>query len=170
MPWLLIGLVGSSIAALVIGGYEDALTEAAILASFIPVIMATAGNVGIQASTVSIQAITSGATWSGDFAARVGRELLGALMNGTIVGTAMALLVLLISTLTPIDRPEMLALTALLSLAGVTVFAGTFGSTIPFILKAAKQDPAVATGIFITTTNDVVGVILYFAVAALFYL
>ncbi|SNT16400.1 magnesium transporter [Tropicimonas sediminicola] len=170
LPWILGGLVGASVAASVIGSYEDALTEAAILASFIPVVMATAGNVGIQASTMSIQAIGQGMTWKGDFLWRLGREVAASLVNGLVVGTVVACLVLLVSAFIEIGNAPSLALTCVLSLTLVTVIAGTFGSLIPFVLRAMKLDPAVATGIFITTSNDVFGVLIFFSIASAFYL
>lgn len=170
LPWILGGLVGASIAASVIGSYEDALTEAAILASFIPVVMATAGNVGIQASTMSIQALAQGVTWRGDFLPRLGREVVASLINGVTVGGVVAFLVLLIALFVEIDDAMNLSLTCLISMTLVTVIAGTFGAVIPFLLRALKLDPAVATGIFITTANDVFGVLIFFTVASVFYL
>ncbi|MDV7144613.1 magnesium transporter [Tropicimonas sp. TH_r6] len=170
LPWILGGLVGASIAASVIGSYEEALTQAAILASFIPVVMATAGNVGIQASTMSIQALGPGVTWRGDFLPRLGRELLASLVNGAVVGSAVALLVLLATRFVEIENAANLSLTCLISMTLVTIIAASFGALIPFALKALKLDPAVATGIFITTANDVFGVLIFFTVASILYL
>ncbi|SDI32654.1 magnesium transporter [Aliiruegeria lutimaris] len=170
LPWILGGLIGASVAASVIGSYEEALTEAAILASFIPVVMATAGNVGIQASTMSIQALGHGVTWRGDFLPRLGRELLASVMNGAIVGLVVAMLVLLASAFVDFANPAQLALTCLISITLVTMVAGSFGALIPFALRAFKLDPAVATGIFITTSNDVFGVLIFFTIASVFYL
>ncbi len=170
LPWLLGGLGGAGFAAVVIGSYEEALAQAAVLASFIPVVMATAGNAGIQASTVSVQSLTSGVSWRGDFGGRVMRELSGALLNGLSIGGITALLVLLVSLFMPLHAPHYLALTALVALTLVTMIAGTVGAIIPFALKAVKLDPAVATGIFITTTNDVFGVLIFFVVARALYL
>lgn len=169
LPWLLGGLGGAAFAAVVIGAYEEALAQAAVLASFIPVVMATAGNAGIQASTVSVQAITSGVEWRGDFGARVLRELSGALLNGVSVGSVTGVLVLVASQFMAIEAPQYLALTALVALTLVTMLAGTIGAVIPFALRAIKLDPAVATGIFITTTNDVFGVLTFFLVARVLY-
>ncbi len=169
-PWLLGGLVGASVAAIVIGSYEEELSEAAILASFIPVVMATAGNAGIQASTVSIQAISQTTTWSGEVLPRIVRELLGATMNGLLVGLVVAFLVVLAGGVIGLERTADLALTALASLTTVTAIAGTFGACVPYILNARGIDPAVATGIFITTTNDVVGVLVFFAIASVLFL
>lgn len=170
LPWLLGGLVGASFAAVVIGSYEDALAQAAVLASFIPVVMATAGNTGIQASTVSVQSITSGVNWRGDLSGRIWRELAGAVLNGLCIGLTTALLVLLASLIMPLNAPLSLALTSVIALTLVTAIAGTMGALIPFVLKALKLDPAVATGIFITTTNDVFGVLIFFVVARALYL
>ena len=170
LPWILGGLVGSAIAATVIGSYEDALAQAAILASFIPVVMSTAGNVGIQASTLSIQAIGNGMGLGGAFLARLGREMVAAVLNGAVVGTVVAVLVLVAALVVPIPAPVALALTCLCAILLVTFLAATLGSVVPFLLKAARFDPAVATGIFITTTNDVFGVLVFFTVASIFYL
>lgn len=170
LPWLVGGLCGASFAAVVIGSYEEALAQAAVLASFIPVVMATAGNAGIQASTVSVQTLTTGTNWRGDFGARMMREFLGAAFNGVCVGLITALVVMLASLVLPIAAPHMLALTALLALTLVTTIAGTMGALIPFVLRSLGLDPAVATGIFITTTNDVFGVLIFFVVASALYL
>lgn len=170
LPWLMAGLIGAMIAATVIGSFEDALTRAAILASFIPVVMATAGNAGMQASTVSIQAITSGATWTGDFFGRLTREVIGAALNGVLLGIGVSLVVMGVSFFYPIDRPLHLGLTVALALFCVVLLAGTVGTVVPFMLKALKLDPAVATGIFILTANDVFGVLIFFLVAAQLYL
>ncbi|SLN15588.1 Magnesium transporter MgtE [Pseudoruegeria aquimaris] len=170
LPWLLAGLVGSSVAAMVIGSFEDVLAQAAILASCIPVVMSTAGNSGIQASTVSVQAITSGHSWHGDFRGRILREMAGAALNGLSVGAATAALVLLASLMLPVPSAGALALTVLVALTLVTLLAGTLGAVVPYGLRALGQDPAVATGIFITTSNDVFGVLIFFLVASTLYL
>lgn len=75
LPWLAAGLVGSGIAATVVGAYEDARTDAAILASLIPIVMSLAGNAGIQASTVTVQAMKAGGLWRGDIRGRIAREI-----------------------------------------------------------------------------------------------
>ena len=170
LPWLLGGLGGAGFAAGVIGSFEEALAQAAVLASFIPVVMATAGNAGIQASTVSVQSLTSGVNWRGDFGGRILRELMGAALNGLSIGAITAVVVLLVSLFIPLHAPHWLAVTALLALTLVTTIAGTIGAVIPFVLKALRLDPAVATGIFITTTNDVFGVLIFFLVASTLYL
>lgn len=170
LPWLSAGLVGSSIAALVVGSYEEALTEAAILASLIPIVMSLAGNAGIQSSTITVQALASNALWVGDIWGRVLRELGGALLNGAIVGLIIGTGIVGLSGFLGIERPFLLALTALLSLLVVTVQASVVGSLVPLALKRLRLDPAVATGVFITTSNDVVGVLIFFVIATSIYI
>ena len=170
LPWLLGGLIGASIAAMGIAEFADALAESAILASFIPVVLATAGNVGIQASTVSVQILTSGAEWHGDLFARFRRELGGALLNGSLVGLAVAMLVMLATLVLEIRDPGLLGLTAMTALTVVTVVAASVGTFVPFVLRSFGLDPAAATGIFITTSNDVFGVLTFFAIAEAIYL
>ncbi|NCA69606.1 MAG: magnesium transporter [Sphingobacteriia bacterium] len=170
LPWLAAGLVGSGTAAFVVGAYEAALTEAAILASLIPIVMSLAGNVGIQSSTVTVQAQASGGFWIGDLGGRILREIGGALLNGLIVGAIVALAILALSQWIGIDRPAALGLTAALTLMAVTLQAAIIGALVPVALDRMGFDPAVATGVFITTSNDVMGVFIFFLIATSIYL
>lgn len=170
LPWLVIGLLGASMAAGVVGSFEEELERAAILASFIPVVMAMAGNAGIQASTVTVQGLAAGNLWIGDIGRRLVKELAGSLINGTIVALLLGGLILVAAQFLEIAAPGRLALAAGLSLAAVTVMAATLGATIPLLLHHFKVDPAVATGVFITTSNDIFGVLVYFLLATALYL
>ncbi len=170
LPWLLAGLVGASIAATVVGSYEDQLAEAAILAAFIPVTMSMAGNAGLQASAVAVQGIATGALWSGDIFYRLTKELIAALFNGAIAGTLLGLLVLTASLLVPLEAPLRLALATSLSLLCVTTLAAMVGATVPILLDKIGIDPAMAIGVFITSSNDVLGVLIFFLMATTFYL
>ena len=169
-PWLAGGLVGAVLAGAVVGSFEDQLRQAAILASFIPVVMAMAGNAGIQASTVTVQGLAAGNLWIGDLGRRVVKELLGSLINGALIGVALAILVVAASEFISLEAPLRLAVAAGLSVLVVTVIAATLGSTIPLVLNHFDVDPAVATGVFITTTNDILGVLVYFSIASAIYL
>lgn len=170
LPWLLAGLVGATIAALIIGSFEAELEKAAILAAFIPVVMSMAGNSGLQASVVSVQALAMGSNWPGDrLLYRFGRELLGALLNGAIAGTILASLILAGSLVFDVNEPLRLALATSMSLLTVTTIAAIVGSFVPLALHRVGIDPAAATGVFITTSNDVVGVLVYFLMASTFY-
>jgi magnesium transporter len=170
LPWLLAGLIGATIAAFIIGSFEEELEKAAILAAFIPVVMSMAGNSGLQASGVSVQVLASGSMWPGDrLASRLLRELAGALSNGAIAGIMLAILVMAMSVLFDIENAPRLALATSFSLMIVTTIAALVGASVPFGLNRFGIDPAAATGVFITTSNDVLGVLVYFTMADLFY-
>ena len=170
LPWLIGGLFGAALAGLVVGSFEDQLKQAAVLATFIPVVMAMAGNAGIQASTVTVQGLATGDLWTGDIGRRIVKELAGSLVNGFVVAFLLYGIVIAIATVVDIDAPQRLALAAALSVALVTAMAATLGSTIPLLLDRMNIDPAVATGVFITTSNDIIGVFVYFVVASTIYL
>ncbi|MEM8959729.1 MAG: magnesium transporter [Pseudomonadota bacterium] len=172
LPWLATGLIGSAVAATVIGSFEDTLAAAAILASFIPVVMATAGNAGMQAASVSLQEIASvpeDARFAAALPGRVMRELSGAFLNGGVLGSAVGLIVLAVSLVFPIDRSFWLGATVAISMTCVVLIASLMGTVMPFALRALGRDPAAATGIFILGANDVFGVLIYFTVATLLY-
>ncbi|GAB5469514.1 MAG: magnesium transporter [Rhodospirillales bacterium] len=169
LPWLLAGLIGATIAALVVGSFEDELAKAAILAAFIPVCMSMAGNSGLQASAVAVQGLARGTLWAGDTLWRLTKELLGAMINGATAGTIVAGLVFLASTVVPIEAPHRLALSVFFSLIAVTTIAAVVGASVPVLLEKIGIDPAMATGVFITTSNDVLGVLVFFLMATAFY-
>ena len=170
LPWLAGGLVGAVLAGAVVGSFEEQLKQAAILASFIPVVMAMAGNAGIQASTVTVQGLAAGNLWIGDLGGRVAKELMGSMINGALIAIVLGLIVVAISQFTNFEAPLRLATAAGLSVLLVTMIAATLGSTIPLVLNHLDIDPAVATGVFITTANDILGVLVYFTVASTIYL
>ena len=142
-PWLAGGLVGAALAGAVVGSFEDQLKQAAILASFIPVVMAMAGNAGIQASTVTVQGLAAGNLWIGDLGRRVIKELLGSMINGALIAIALAVLVVAASNFIEVEAPVRLAAAASLSVLLVTMIAATLGSTIPLVLNHFDIDPAV---------------------------
>ena len=169
LPWLLAGLIGASVAAMVVGSYEDELERAAILAAFIPVVLSLAGNSGLQASAVTVQALATGTVWTGDLASRFAKELAGSLINGAVAGAILAALVLGVAQVFEIDQPTRLALATSLSLLTVTTIAALVGAFVPMALDRIGIDPAMATGVFITTSNDVLGVLVFFIMATWFY-
>ncbi len=169
LPWLLAGLIGASIAATVVGSFEEELEAAAILAAFIPVCMSMAGNSGLQASAVAVQGLANGTIWEGDTLWRLVKEFFGAVFNGAIAGLIVAGLVFLATFAIDIDNPHLLALSVFCSLVAVTTIAAVVGSTVPLILDKIGIDPALATGVFITTSNDVLGVLVFFLMATAFY-
>lgn len=170
LPWLVGGLLGAGLAGMVVGSFAEELQRAAILATFIPVVMAMAGNAGIQASTVTVQGLATGNVWFGDIGRRIAKELVSSIINGVVVALLLVALVMAVSTFVEFESPMRLAIAAGLSVAIVTAMAATLGSTIPLILHRFRIDPAVATGVFITTSNDIIGVFVYFVVASTIYL
>ena len=175
LPWLLVGLVGAGLSGFVIGGFEQALEEAVILAAFIPIMMATAGNVGIQSSAIVVQGLASGDVWSSDVMQRLGKETTVALINGIALSVVLALAVMALPLLSSqidavIDSATLLALTAGLSLLAVIILATVIGTTVPLFLHRSGIDPAIATGPFITTSNDIIGLTVYFLIATFIYL
>jgi len=170
LPWLLGGLGGAGLAAMVVGSFDEALQQAVILAGFIPIIMATAGNVGIQSSAVAVQGLASGDILGGDIKRRLGKEMAVAMINGIAAATAIALVILALSFITSIHEPARLALTAGLALVSVILLAAVLGATVPLVLHRLGVDPALATGPFITTSNDILGVLVFFQLATVLYL
>lgn len=172
LPWLLLGLAGASLAALVILSFEASLAAASILAGFIPIVMATAGNAGIQSSAIAVQGLASGDIWASDLKRRLGKELAVALINGLVASLVLGLGILLLGWLMPakIDDPLHLALVASAALLLVVILATTVGAMIPLLLDKVGVDPALATGPFITTSNDILGILIFFLLANWFYL
>jgi len=172
LPWLLAGLAGAGLAAGVIWSFHATLQEASVLAGFIPIIMATAGNAGIQSSAITVQGLASGDMWATDLMQRLGKELRVALLNATIAAVVLgvAILLLLPVLVDGVSSPARLAGTATAALLIVIVQATAFGTLIPLILNKMEIDPALATGPFITTSNDIIGILVFFSLAELFYL
>lgn len=160
LPWLLVGLIGGLGAAMIMGGFEDIISEHAVLFFFTPLIAAMAGNVGVQSSAIVVQGIANDDI-KGSIASRLSKEMLLALFNGMI-------LAVLLFASTWIWKGELLSALAIsLSLIVVIVMAGLIGTFIPLFLHKRGIDPAVATGPFITTSNDIFGILIYFWMAKL---
>ncbi|MBK1649247.1 magnesium transporter [Rhabdochromatium marinum] len=170
LPWLLAGLIGATLSGSIVGSYENEIAAAAILASFIPIVMSMAGNAGIQAATVAIQGIATGTLWIGDLPWRLGRELLGAAINGFTAASVLAVVVFGLSFFIELAAPLQLAVTAGIALFCVTILAVVIGASVPMLLKHFGIDPAMATGIFITTGNDILAVLVFFLIATQLYL
>jgi len=168
LPWLLIGLAGGIMGALVIGHYEPDLVNYPKLAFFIPLIAAMAGNVGIQSSAIVVQAIASKSMGLESTVKKLLKEFTVAFINGLILAALIFASNFLIS-----DPKESkfyaLTLTVSSSLLIVIIFAALFGTIIPLILNRLKIDPALATGPFITTMNDIMGLFLYLMIGKILF-
>ena len=167
LPWLLAGLVGAGLSSIVIAHFEDTLQRAVVLAVFIPIVMATAGNAGIQSSAIAVQSIAAGDVWSADVFRRLLKELRVAIINAVALAAVLGMGVLL---LLDVDNSMLLAATASLSMVVVIILATWIGAAVPLVLHRVGIDPALATGPFITTTNDILGILVFFVLATLIYL
>ncbi len=163
LPWLLIGLIGGILGAQVIGLYENEIQIYPEMAFFIPLIAAMGGNVGVQSSAIIVQGLANNSLGVQSIGNKLLKELGVAMVNGIIC--SIIILVYNIFTAQPLN----LGLTVSISLFSVIIFAGLFGTFVPLVLNKYKVDPALATGPFITTMNDVFGLLLYFVIGWLMY-
>jgi magnesium transporter len=172
LPWLAIGMAGAFLSGLVIRTFEGELERAIVLATFIPLVTATGGNAAIQAAAIVVQGLTSGELWIGEGVRRLGKELAVALLNGLVLGLALALVVTALQALGVIGGADSLRLasTVGLTLLTVVVVATTNGALVPFLLQRVGVDPATSMGPFVTTLNDILGLTIYFLIATAIYL
>ncbi|HET8803980.1 MAG TPA: magnesium transporter [Aequorivita sp.] len=161
LPWLILALIGGFVSVSVLGTFSGAMAHHPALFFFVPLIAAMAGNVGVQSSAIVLQGLANdslkGSLWK-----RLIKEVLLSLFNGLIlamllVGGGMLLLGL----------NFLFGLTVAISLISVIVTAALIGTFIPIMLDKRGIDPAMATGPFITTSNDIFGILIYFTIAKL---
>jgi len=160
LPWLFLGLIGGVGAAAIMGNFEDMISKHAILFFFTPLIAAMAGNVGVQSSAIIVQGLAND-DLKGSISNRLLKEFSLAIVNG------LALSVILFA-FTWYWQEQILTATAIsISLFVVIIVAGIIGTFIPLFLDKRGIDPAIATGPFITTSNDIFGILIYFWIAKL---
>ena len=159
LPWLLIGLFGGLLGAKVIGIFD--LKNNFELAFFIPLIAAMGGNVGVQSAAIVVQGLANDTIKINTIFSKLTKELGVALLNGVICS------IIIFGATYLLGYPTELSLTVSLSLLVVIVFAALFGTFVPLTLDKYKIDPALATGPFITTVNDILGLFIYFYIGQL---
>jgi len=160
LPWLFLGLLGGVGAAYIMGGFEKILEENYILLLFTPLIAAMAGNVGVQSSAIIVQGLANDEV-KGSITNRLIKEMLLAMLNGFILAVVLFFFVW-------IWKGELnYALSISISLLVVIIVAGIIGTFIPLFLDKRGIDPAIATGPFITTSNDIFGILIYLLIAKL---
>ena len=159
LPWLLIGLFGGFLTAIVMSLYESALISLPDVTYFIPLVAALGGSIGIQSSSIVVRGLATGAIQTTDILVRLWKELRVAFLNGIICSFILAGMSWYLTD--DVGR----AFTSGFSLLIVVCFAAAVGSTIPIILKRMNIDPAIATGPFITTTSDIIGIAIYLGFA-----
>ena len=165
LPWLFLGLIGGLGSVFILEGFEEFMNDPSYKALFFftPLIAAMAGNVGVQSSAIIVQGLANDIV-KGSLLKRLIKELGLSLINGIILG----LLTILFGIL--IDQPIELSIVISLSMLCVIVVAALIGTSIPIILEKRGIDPAIATGPFITTSNDIFGIFLFFYIAKIFLL
>ena len=159
LPWLLVGLFGGFLTAIVMSLYENALISLPDVTYFIPLVAALGGSIGIQSSSIVVRGLATGAIQTTDILVRLWKELRVAFLNGIICSFILAGMSWYLTD--DVGR----AITSGISLLIVVCFAAVVGSTIPIILKRMNIDPAIATGPFITTTSDIIGIAIYLGFA-----
>jgi magnesium transporter len=159
LPWLFLGLIGGIGAFLIMEGFEDAFKGSAfVLFFFTPLIAAMAGNVGVQSSAIIVQGLANDDV-KGSINSRLLKEMLLAALNGVILAVFLFIFVW-------ITKGEIqTALAISVSLVAVIIVAGLIGTFVPLFLDKRGIDPAIATGPFITTSNDIFGILIYFMIA-----
>ena len=158
IPWLVIGVFGSLLAASVIRQFEDTLTKISALAMFIPIMGSTGGNVGIQTSSLIVQSLAEKSGISLGLWERLSKVIRVALINGLVVGVVTGIYVY------AIGEPALFWVVCL-SLFAVVILASFMGTITPLILDKIGINPAMASGPFITTANDLIGIGTYFLIA-----
>ncbi len=158
LPWLLIGIIGGLLSARIMGMFEDALVRVTAIAFFVPLIQATGGNVGIQSSSIVVQTLANPGFVDEGIWKRLLKVFAVALLNGFVL----SLIVFGLNLLA--DGERTLSMVVSIALFSVVIFASFIGTVTPLMLNKLGFNPALASGPFITTMNDVLGLGIYFSV------
>ena len=158
LPWLFLGLIGGVGAAIIMGTFDTIIEDFPLILLFTPLIAAMAGNVGVQSSAIIVQGLANDDI-KGSINSRLIKEMLLATLNGIILA------VFLFGFMWFWQQDFQTALAVSVSLVAVIIVAGIVGTFIPLSLHKRGIDPAIATGPFITTSNDIFGILIYFIIA-----
>ena len=161
LPWLVLALLGGFISVKLLNSFSGAMEHHKELFFFTPLIAAMAGNVGVQSSAIIVQGLAnnsiSGSLWN-----RLIKEILLSLLNGALLAS-----ILIIGSHLLLGVSYEVGLTVSISLVSVIIIASLIGTFVPILLNKFGVDPALATGPFITTSNDICGILIYFSIAKL---
>uniref|UniRef100_UPI004048B236 magnesium transporter n=1 Tax=Roseivirga sp. TaxID=1964215 RepID=UPI004048B236 len=160
LPWLIIGLIGGIVGAFVIKGFEEDMENMVGLALFIPLIMATGGNVGIQSSTLVVQSLANKSVFTDTLVKRLLKMVAVAMCTGLVLGGISFLFVNLYAE-------AYLGVVVAVALQAVVLLASFMGTVTPLVLDKIGINPALASGPFITTANDILGITVYLLIANL---
>ena len=159
LPWLVLALLGGFISVKVLGLFEGAMLQHGNLFFFTPLIAAMAGNVGVQSSAIIVQGLANN-TLSGSLFNRLVKEVSLSLLNGLILAT-----ILFLGSHFLLDVELIIGVIVTIALMSVIIIASLIGTFVPLLLDKFGVDPALATGPFITTSNDICGILIYFSIA-----
>ncbi len=161
--WLIVALFGGIIGSRVIANYEGQISIYPEMAFFMPLIAAMGGNVGIQSSALIVKGLANHTIGKGGILKKLWKELSVGIINGLVCsGILMAYSVIFLPSMA-------LSLTISVALMTVIIFASIFGAFVPLVLEKLRIDPALATGPFITTSNDIIGLFIYFLIGRMMY-
>ncbi|MFQ6604745.1 MAG: magnesium transporter [Fidelibacterota bacterium] len=162
-PWLFATWVGGLVASLIVSAFGQLLNEVIALAAFIPIIAGMGGNIGTQSSTIVVRGMATGRIDGGNDFKIIFKEL----RVGLILGAVYGLMLSLFAHYRYLDAPPALGLVAGLSICITMLISTLMGTIMPIFLRKLDVDPAIATGPFVTTSIDILGVSLYFLIAAI---
>ena len=166
IPWLFIGLVGGIANAMILDGGDSALLQVLPgMALFIPLIGGTGGNVGTQSSAIVVQGLANGSLTLTHAGKHLLKEFGVAMLNALIISSLLYGYAWLCPPDDNATKAQITSMAVTISLFSVIIFASLFGSLVPIVLEKLKLDPAVATGPFVTVTNDIVGMAIYMTVS-----
>jgi magnesium transporter len=163
IPWLLVGMCGGIIGSRIIGSYEEQIKINPEMAYFIPLIGAMGGNVGVQSSSIIVQGLANNTLLDDNITPKLLKELSVGLVNGLICST-------LIWGYAFLVEDWKLAATVSMALLTVILCASFLGTFVPLTMNRFKINPALATGPFVTTLNDIIGITIYFLMGRLLYM
>ncbi|MGE5362749.1 MAG: magnesium transporter [Bacteroidota bacterium] len=164
LPWLLVALFGELISAYVLSAFHATMEQMFISGIFIPVVMAMGGSSSAQSSVVVVRGLATGEIWIGEVKKRLIKEFKVAVINGLICG-------LILAAATQFLWHQDLKFSIILSLSILIIMinATMVGATVPLLLNKLDIDPAISTGFFVSTANDILGLIIYFSLLSIFY-
>ena len=162
LPWLLIGMLGGIGNSMILGNFDATFVAHPEMALYIPLIGGTGGNVGTQSSAIVVQGLANSSLSSKHIYKQVAKEAVVALINATIIS-----LLVYIYNFIRFGATSTVTYSVSISLFAVVMFASIFGTLVPMTLEKLKIDPAIATGPFISITNDIIGMMLYMTITVL---
>ena len=162
LPWLLIGMLGGIGNSMILGNFDTTFAAHPEMALYIPLIGGTGGNVGTQSSAIIVQGLANSSLDAKDTFKQVAKEAVVAVINATIIS-----LLVYIYNFIRFGATATVSYSVSISLFAVVMFASIFGTLVPMTLEKLKIDPAIATGPFISITNDIIGMLMYMGITVL---